>query len=426
MTPRPLDILILSNGPGEVTTWVKPVVQELRRQLGDERAQTRISVILSPCPNAMGNEAGIALGFPEVDRVQAAEHFNRFLIWGKTAENWDWHPQGVVLFLGGDQLFPVIIGKRLGYKIVIYAEWAARWARWVDAFGAMNAQVREAIAPANQHKCQIVGDLMRDLSQQAEAENDQNCDQEIVGILPGSKKLKLTQGVPYGVAIADLIQTARPQTQVAMLVAPTLTLDTLASYADPQMSAIAAQIPQSRVTLVQPETNPPHLLTRTGHKIWLWTDYPHHHNLRKCQICLTTIGASTAELGALGIPMIVAIPVMQIDAMRAWDGLPGLLANFPLLGTPFAKAFNTVMYQIYQRKRTLWAWPNIWADGEEIVPELVGDFTPQDYAAVLLDYLAQPEKLAQMRGALQRVRGETGAAKRLVELVVNVSSRELR
>lgn len=415
MLPTPLDILILSNGPGEVTTWVKPVVQELRRQLGDERTQVRISVILSPCPNAMGNEVEIVQGFPAVDRVQAAEQFNRFLLWGKTAANWDWHPQGVVLFLGGDQLFPVIIGKRLGYRTVIYAEWAARWARWVDAFGAVNGQVCDAVPEQHRHKCHIVGDLMRDLQQQAVTTE---VHQEIVGILPGSKKLKLTQGVPYGVAIADLLQTTRPQTQVAMMVAPTLTLEALARYADPQVNAIAAQIPNSRAQLVQPETGAPYLLTSNGHKIWLWTDYPNHHNLLQCQICLTTIGASTAELGALGIPMVVAIPVMQIDAMRAWDGLPGLLANLPLVGTLFAKGFNTVMYQLYQRQRTLWAWPNIWAGGEEIVPELVGDFTPQDYATVLLDYLAQPERLAAMRSALQRVRGEAGAAKRLVELVI--------
>ena len=27
---QPVDILILSNGPGEVTTWVRPVVRALR------------------------------------------------------------------------------------------------------------------------------------------------------------------------------------------------------------------------------------------------------------------------------------------------------------------------------------------------------------------------------------------------------------
>ena len=75
---KPLDILILSNGPGEVTTWVKPVVRALRRQMPDYN-QVRISVVLSPCPNASGREAEIARSYPEVDRVQAAAYFFAFL-----------------------------------------------------------------------------------------------------------------------------------------------------------------------------------------------------------------------------------------------------------------------------------------------------------------------------------------------------------
>ncbi|MHC5827043.1 MAG: lipid-A-disaccharide synthase, partial [Nostoc sp.] len=68
-----VDILILSNGPGEVTTWVRPVVKALRQELGDDRSVVRISVVLSPCSNASGKEAAIALSYPEVDRVQGAE-----------------------------------------------------------------------------------------------------------------------------------------------------------------------------------------------------------------------------------------------------------------------------------------------------------------------------------------------------------------
>lgn len=87
---QPSDILILSNGPGELATWVRPVVKCLRQQLGNDRSQIRISVVLSPCPNASGKEVEIARSYPEVDRVQSAEHFFPFLLSGKTAENWDW------------------------------------------------------------------------------------------------------------------------------------------------------------------------------------------------------------------------------------------------------------------------------------------------------------------------------------------------
>ncbi|MCY7337460.1 MAG: lipid-A-disaccharide synthase, partial [Chamaesiphon sp.] len=100
-TIQPIDLIILSNGPGEVTTWVRPVVRALRAKLGCDRSHVRISAILSPCPNASGKEVQILKTYPEIDRVQGAEHFTQFLVWGKTAENWDWRSRGIIIFLGG-------------------------------------------------------------------------------------------------------------------------------------------------------------------------------------------------------------------------------------------------------------------------------------------------------------------------------------
>ena len=161
-----VDILILSNGPGEVTTWVRPVVQALRQKLGEDRSCVRISVVLSPCPNASGKEAAIALSYPQVDRVQSAEHFWQFLLRGKTVENWDWRTRGVVLFLGGDQLFPVLISKHLGYRTVVYAEWDTRWHRWIDRFGVMKPDLINRVPPKYAHKLTVVGDLMAEASYQ--------------------------------------------------------------------------------------------------------------------------------------------------------------------------------------------------------------------------------------------------------------------
>jgi lipid-A-disaccharide synthase len=228
-----VDILILSNGPGEVTTWVRPVVKALREQLGHDISQVRISVILSPCPHASGKEAAIALGYPEVDRVQAAADFWQFLLWGKTAENWDWRNQGAVVFLGGDQLFPVLIGKKLGYKTVVYAEWSARWHNFIDKFAIMKAQVAKNVSPKYIDKFTVVGDLMLEAAENEITSKIENPKSQIniIGILPGSKAAKLTQGVPLTLAIAEYIHSKLPQTKFFIPVAPTLDLSTLADFA---------------------------------------------------------------------------------------------------------------------------------------------------------------------------------------------------
>ena len=330
-----VDILILSNGPGELATWVKPVVRALRSQLGDDRTHVRISVVLSPCPNASGQEAAIAQSYPEIDRVQTAAHFWPFLLSGKTADNWDWRDRGVVLFLGGDQFFPVVIGKRLGYRTVVYAEWDARWLRWIDRFGVMKPEIAAQAPLAQTRKFTVVGDLMAEAGTFEQPINFlPEVKTELIGLLPGSKPAKLAQGVPLTLAIAEQIHTVRPQTRFIIPVAPTLDLQTLARFADPQQNPISQLFGDVAAHLVVPgEGQRPYLKTAAGLQVELWTYFPAYDLLSQCQLCLTTVGANTAELGSLAVPMIVLVPMQQADAMRAWGGIPGLLVNLPGVGS---------------------------------------------------------------------------------------------
>lgn len=413
-----VDILILSNGPGELATWVRPAVQALREQLGNAGTQARISVVLSPCPHATGKEAQIACSYPEVDRVQAPEHFFPFLLSGKTAENWDWHETGVVLFLGGDQFFTVVIGKRLKYRTVIYAEWDARWYRWIDKFAAMKPEVFAKIPKKYANKFTVVGDLIAEVARSqavpgnAYPEALPRTKIELIGLLPGSKAAKLALGVPLCLSIAQSIHRLRPETRFVIPVAPTIDVQTLARFADPKQNPCLHLFENASAELHLTER--PFLQTANNLQIELWKQTPAYDLLSECSLCLTTVGANTAELGSLAVPMIVLIPTQQLDAMKAWDGLPGLLANLPLVGSAFATAINWLIWQLGKGK--LYAWPNIWAQ-EEIVPELIGKLEPEVIAQLAIDYLSHPEKLAQMGDRLRAVRGESGAAKKIAELV---------
>ena len=111
--------------------------------------------------------------------------------------------------------------------------------------------------------------------------------------------------------------------------------------------------------------------------------------------------------------MLVLLPTQQLEAMKAWDGLPGLLAHLPGVGDGFARFIN----RWFLRKKRLLAWPNIWAE-KEIVPELIGELQPEDIANRILNYLDHPEQLHEMSDRLRQVRGESGAASRLATIVI--------
>ena len=64
MSNDPLAIIFVSNGPGELATWVKPLAKELHKQIAlRPKAKTSsisLNLVLVPCPNATGNENLVA------------------------------------------------------------------------------------------------------------------------------------------------------------------------------------------------------------------------------------------------------------------------------------------------------------------------------------------------------------------------------
>jgi lipid A disaccharide synthetase len=224
--------------------------------------------------------------------------------------------------------------------------------------------------------------------------------------------------MPLSLAIAQHLHNARPQTRFVIPVAPTVDLATLAKFADPTQNPVSHCFENVAAQLINDPVQP-FLQTHTGVRLDLWIKSPAYDLLKKCRLCFTTVGANTAELGSLALPMIVLLPTQQMDAMRSWDGLPGILANLPIVGSWFTVGINHLARWWFMRQGRLFAWPNIWA-GEEIVPEIIGQLDPEKLAALALDWLETPEKLAQMRDRLQQVRGKPGAAKKLAQLVKEI------
>ncbi|MGD1898613.1 MAG: lipid-A-disaccharide synthase [Phormidesmis sp.] len=414
----PVDIVILANGPGEVATWVKPVV----RALHTKAPHHRISVMLSPCPHASGKEPLILKGYPEVSRVQSAAHFFPFVLTGKTADGWDWHPKGVVVFLGGDQLYTVMVAKRLGYRTVTYAEWDARWPSLIDRFGVMQSSLREKAPEAHQEKFTVVGDLMADvqaIASRAEITDRIGCasDAEMIGLLPGSKPAKLEPGVPLLIAIAHLLHTHRPSARYIVGVAPNLTLAELTAYTDPAINSAMELFEAPVATLHEPDNALPYWQLSEGPKIYLWQRFPALDLFSQCQLCLTTVGANTAQLGALSTPMIVLLATQRLGLLHLADGWPGLVARLPGVGAIARKVINPIIVNTLKKSGKKFAWPNIWAK-REVVPELFGPITASEVAELALDYLEHPEKLEHMRTTLRTLRGPAGAAEKMADLVL--------
>ena len=64
MKKKSIAVVIVSNGPGELSTWVKPVIDNLIKINNslkkNDAFEFSLRLVLVPCPNATGKEYAVA------------------------------------------------------------------------------------------------------------------------------------------------------------------------------------------------------------------------------------------------------------------------------------------------------------------------------------------------------------------------------
>ncbi|MFM7267643.1 MAG: glycosyl transferase, partial [Cyanobium sp.] len=266
-------IVLVSNGPGELSTWVRPLAEQLHRLLPlrprDPAAACSLQLVLVPCPNATGQEERVARRWELFSRVLPASRFWWLLL--RPARHGPWPRQGVVVFLGGDQFWTVLLSARLGYRHLTYAEWVARWPQWNDRVATMGPDASGRLARRWRSRSVEVGDLMADLSASAR-EAAPLPDGEWVALLPGSKRAKLQVGMPFRLETADRLSAARPGCRFLLPVAPTTSVPELLAYAGPANPLTAFYAAAAPELLQGPEG--PELRTAAGTRILLIEQSP--------------------------------------------------------------------------------------------------------------------------------------------------------
>ena len=197
-----------------------------------------------------------------------------------------------------------------------------------------------------------------------------------------------------------------PECKFLLPIAPTTNINEIQKFMNTHSNPIAKKYDAS-ISQVTPSKNgkmPPMLITGKGTEIHLSQNHPAYESISQCNIALTTVGANTAELGALGVPMIVIVPTQHINVMQAWDGFIGIIGRLPIL-----KSFIGLLISIWRmRNRGFLAWPNISAC-KMIVPERVGNLKPLDIAIETAEWLKSPARLRGQKEDLQSLRGKPGA-----------------
>ena len=111
-----------------------------------------------------------------------------------------------------------------------------------------------------------------------------------------------------------------PGARFVLPLAPTVSLEQLAGYADPRSNPLIGQLGWGGGGVVTAVTRSPWsnstklgdglegvvgwLESAGGARVALWGAWPAYDLYLRCELALTTVGTNTAELGALGVPMV--------------------------------------------------------------------------------------------------------------------------
>ena len=150
-------------------------------------------------------------------------------------------------------------------------------------------------------------------------------------------------------------------------------------------------------------------------KIFLIKKHPCYEILKKCDLAITTVGANTAELAAIALPMLVVLPTQHLNMMNAWDGIFGVIGRISFVN----RLFTSIVKYLYFKNKKFFAWPNIKAK-KMIVPERIGNISPREIAKEVLLLISNRNQLKSISNNLLKQRGSKGAVKKLAYIIFNL------
>jgi hypothetical protein len=383
-------VIVTVNGPGEVAAWLFPFAAALR----DHDPAVRLTAALLPCVFASGAERRVVEQMDGIDAVCSPSETVRWLARGAVPSGMRDDLPGCVLHFGGELLLSVMLARRLRYPLVVYAEDRVRHPSLVDRICAANEGAR-----GNGNSC-VVGNLMVDAAhRRVPVRATDPLGAPAVALFPGSRPYQVKNMLPFLIEVAGKVAAAMPGMRWLVAQSDFVSHDELAAFA----RGMQDRVLYGETARMQNGDGPARLISERGVRIDVVSS---SEAMRDAHLALTIPGTNTAELAALGIPMILLLPAYQLHTVPM-PGLAGHIGRVPVVGWRVKRA----VADWYLKTRRHWAHPNRIVD-ERVVPELVGKISAMDVAASVVETLSAPLDGTSER--LRAIMGPPGSADRLV------------
>lgn len=387
------EVVLVSNGPGELYTWTWPVLRELRHHAPELRAK----IALVPCQFASGREAAIAERFG-ADLVTTPAQYLRNVPAGRAPPGLG-AERGVVLQMGGNIALGARLARALGHPLHRYGFTVAlhrRIERHYLPGPREAARARRLGTPAD--RIEVVGNLVADAvaaTAPAAAPGDPH-----VLVLPGSRNEFARHLIPLMLAVVDRMGERWPDARFVWPVSRLLDEQTLTDgiagrHAD-TLGGTHGRRDGSRI------------LTPSGTVLEMVPEEERHAHMLSADAAITIPGTNTLELGVAGVPSLVILPLDRPELIPL-EGAGHWLGLIPGVGRYLKRAAVRAWVQGLDQPVSL---PNRIA-GERLFEEVTGRMDADDLAARLTAWLRDEGELARVRSRLRETMPGPGAAARV-------------
>ncbi len=403
------DIIIVTNSPGELSSWARVITDSLRKKM----PESRIIVVLVPCPYATGKEDEIARSYKAVDVVFTPVDFLQFFLFGKTPDKFKFSKEGIVVFLGGDFWHAASLAWRLKFPAVAYtARSNSGWNSYFKYFFCPDERIHQGLLKLGvpDSKIRIVGNLIVEgvkpecTREEGLAKWNLDPNKPIIGILPGSRLYHMQDSLPVFLQVVEEVKQAEPDVQFVLGLSPFLAIDevdkTLSSPESP-IGGVGGSISNSGSSL--------NILTQGGVQIPV-IQSRQHDLMNMVDLVLTIPGTNTAEVAFLGRPMVV---------VASWKArIPSGGLGFIMNAIPICSFRKRIYEKVLDRIKYI-SLPNTIAQ-KNIVPEVIVDENASEITGVVLDLIRDKNRMERISGELKEAMGEAGAAAKITDTIIEI------
>jgi len=403
------DAIMVVNGAGELASLVKPAVLRLL-----ERApQARIILVLTPCQYATGHELRMAQGIKGVYRTITTREYLKWALLKVAPKDIRFKKRGIVVFMGGDLFHGRILSRRLGYPAIAYSEHYPFQKKHYAKFMVPDQLIFNKFKKAGLEpgKMDIIGNLMVDgavsnldnLNKEALAKKwGLDPSKDLIALLPGSRLFQARQTIAYYLDAVKIIKDRLSNTQPAIVLSPFMSIERLEKTVNKYLKDVKLVKKEDKYFLIKNGTSLPVI------------NSSQYDFIKASTLAVTVPGTNTADIAALGVPMLVFFPFNRMDLVPL-GGLFGWISSLPVIGF-----YLKVIYgRIADRYTKFFALPNI-KSGKEIVPEFRGWFTPKDVAEKVVYLLKDKERLGRIGRDAKAAMGPAGASDKMVGEILRI------